>query len=583
MLDEREEPSDSVRLVFPRKGDERDFTLLVLLFVSFRLMTTLLYQPGGVFLDYRDYSFYFAMAEQSARGYLPYLHFWMEYPPLFPWIAVVFYHLAIHLPSLNTPLSTFHALLTSFTLLFETGNLILLYRLGRLLYGPTTAFRCAFIYAGLFIPFQTWLGWFDSIPVFCLLLGLWLVLRGHPGLAGVAAGVGFLVKVFPILLVPVALRTLTKGRLRLLLGAAVSSAVLAAPFFIANPSIFVASYASLLQRSSWETVWALLDGYYGYGVVAPLTRRFDPATAFWRNHPEAGPWIVAQLAIVAVYLALWKRGPARPGGRDTLVLLTVTLTFFLLASKGYSPQYLTWLIPFVVLLTPNLVGVVGLLVASVANIVEFPFYFLVLTEQRGVLVGTIAVRTALLVALAVVATRLWLGKPWPAVQVPRRVLAAVGASLVAVVLVLGTHVVGRYYHDAFQRLPQNSGIAFLMERALPGDAVVFATPELFYRFVPFLKGPTAYLIDDIALEQLGTAGVEEYLRRIQVAHGAVWVVLPRGPASGEVTGVLESWLRRNGMSDASFKDGVVSVSRYHPTGDARAAGRELLFSGVAPW
>src|SRR5690606_23393955 len=62
-----------------------------------------------------------------------------------------------------------------------------------------------------FVPAYTLLGWFESMPLFFLLLGLWLILVPRPwGWAGsaAAAALGFLTKLTPIILLPVAVRWL---------------------------------------------------------------------------------------------------------------------------------------------------------------------------------------------------------------------------------------------------------------------------------------------------------------------------------------------------------------------------------------
>src|SRR5207245_9103941 len=89
-------------------------------------------------------------------------------------------------------------------------------------------------------------------------------------------------------------------------GVAVAATVLvvAVPLLIANPTMALASARSLLARSSWETLWALADGYYGGGVVAPVDQRFDPAAAQRVLHASALPRGAITLGFAAGYLAL---------------------------------------------------------------------------------------------------------------------------------------------------------------------------------------------------------------------------------------------------------------------------------------
>ena len=75
--------------------------------------------------------------------------------------------------------------------------------------------------------------------------------------------------------------------------------VLLAPFIIApavsdSPQWWPASVRSIMDRSSWETVWAVAEGYYGFGQVEGV--RWNPAETNLcrpRKHPNPGassPW-----------------------------------------------------------------------------------------------------------------------------------------------------------------------------------------------------------------------------------------------------------------------------------------------------
>jgi hypothetical protein len=76
--------------------EHRDFFLLALLFTSFRLLSLLLFEPGGFILDWSGYYVPGAnFVELSDRGYYPVLHYWMEYPPLFPWLSVLVYRFSM--------------------------------------------------------------------------------------------------------------------------------------------------------------------------------------------------------------------------------------------------------------------------------------------------------------------------------------------------------------------------------------------------------------------------------------------------------------------------------------------------------
>ena len=93
------------------------------------------------------------------------------------------------------------------------------------------------------MPLYVLLGTLESYPLFFLLLGLYLSLRRRPRLAGLAAGIGFQIKLLPVLVLPVAWRALPRLRSRLsyLLTAAVAAAMIAVPVLLIKRAMLFAS------------------------------------------------------------------------------------------------------------------------------------------------------------------------------------------------------------------------------------------------------------------------------------------------------------------------------------------------------
>ena len=105
------------------------FLVLFTLFVSFRLLAILLFRPGGFIADNSDYEFYYAWGQTVPMGYTTFENLWTAYPPLFPALMLPIFELASRIPPWVEPRLFFHLLLGLEFLLFETGNLILIYRL----------------------------------------------------------------------------------------------------------------------------------------------------------------------------------------------------------------------------------------------------------------------------------------------------------------------------------------------------------------------------------------------------------------------------------------------------------------------
>ena len=377
------------------------FFTFAVLFVAFRVMTLLLFRPGGFIADYSDYNTsYLPFARWSDNGLYPFVHYWLEWPPLFAWLVVGIYRLSLLIPQWADPRLWYNTLLGLSFLPFEVGNFVVIYLTGLELYRRNKALRCALIYACLFPPLYVWSGWNDSVPLFFLLLGLYMLLRGKALIAGMLTGIGFWVKVTPILLAPVGLRVLEglRRKTAFVAAACATGLALGLPFAWINLDLLWAFFANLLGRSSWETVWALLDGYYSYGVVT-ADRLTVPSD--FSSHPSSLPWPVITAVFGLVFLWLYSRRLDYSDKLRTVALAGLTISLFTLYSKGYSPQFIVQLIPFAVLLLPGLRGVSYIILLDVLNFLEATVYFIMLPDQRWLLVTTVLLRTLLVLALSV--------------------------------------------------------------------------------------------------------------------------------------------------------------------------------------
>ena len=100
--------------------------LLLLLFAAFRL-SLLAFWPADQ-LAWADYDYFYEISSWVDEGKLPYIHYWVEYPPLFAFLSVLLYLLTPHYVAYASALG-----LVLF--LFDLGVLLLLYRLAERLLG----------------------------------------------------------------------------------------------------------------------------------------------------------------------------------------------------------------------------------------------------------------------------------------------------------------------------------------------------------------------------------------------------------------------------------------------------------------
>ena len=270
---------------------KQDFRLIFLLFISFRLLSLYQLKPGGFVRDFSHYDFYPGIAALSDYGLYPFLDFWLEWPPIVPWLMVGAYKLALFFPVWENSYFFFVMFLGSVFVLFEAGNFYLIYRLACQLWSePRQVMRVLWFYAGLFSPLFAMLGYFDGMTLFFILLGLHLLLNQRFKSVALTAGLGFVVKLLPILLLapllravwdkyqrenqspslwqPAVLQSLFKAALLYGLIFSLTILVLMAPFLIIAPQWLYTFLRALGDRATWETLWAVLEGYYGYGAVA---------------------------------------------------------------------------------------------------------------------------------------------------------------------------------------------------------------------------------------------------------------------------------------------------------------------------
>ncbi len=370
----------------------RGLRLPLMLFVAFRL-SLLAFWPADQLACWSDYDYYYDIANWVEQGYLPYIHYWVEYPPLFPYLSLLLYRLTPHYPA-------YAAALALVQLAFEVGTFVLLFRLALRALGDKRAERVAWTYALLFAPVATWWLSFDAIAVFFLLLAVERWTAGHRTQSALAVGVGALVKWFPLLLLPVAARF--RQNWREVIGyAAVAMTVVAmvlGPLAALSPIYTLASLRSLGGRASWQTVWALLDGNLGTGAYH--ANRLDPAAATTpQGNPARIPVWLTSLLFGALYLWMWGR-PSRDDGPCAVVrFIAITVLVFFLWSRGWSPQWLAMLVPLLLLALPLERAVLYVVVLTFINIAEWPVLL-----SRGLnewLYLTVSLRTGLFVLLAI--------------------------------------------------------------------------------------------------------------------------------------------------------------------------------------
>jgi len=586
----------------------REFYLLLVLFVLFRASILVYYHPGSYLVDWWDTMYYFDQAQLSDRGLYPFLHYWMEYPPIFPWLVVGVYQISLLVPPWVDGMFAFATLLGGVLLAFETGSFVLIYRLGGLTGDQAGARRAVWIYAMLALPVYYLTGRFDCVPLFFLLLALTLATSygRRAALTGLAIGVGFMVKLMPLLILPVAVQTLRRwgdepgnGALRrvgrflwsyrwaiVCVGTTVIAiGVIAAPFLIARPDLLSASFVSMNARSSWESVWAILDGYYwGGNIEAPLSQRADPATALIVQHDSSLPWPAISAAFALVYLVLWLRMKDWRDARRVVAFAGLSTLLFLLYSKGYSPQFLVFVLPFVVLLLPGARGLGYIVLLTANNLAEWPFYQVMFVGHPWFLIWVVIVRTTLFLMLIVEFAELAYGPFRPHWSRAWR-WSSIGLALTLALSFLPAGLVAAdtYRADHLAASPCREAIIALTAGPAPDAPVLFTDRSLFKCFRPYLAPNQPRLFQTPAWDDVPLVlddAMTRTLTDLATRPGALWVVFA-GEADQPSNDVLESWLVDHAYPVASRWFPTCRVTRYATGPEGTPHAIDATFAGVA--
>ncbi len=178
----------------------------------------------------------------------------------------------------------------------------------------------------------------DLLPIALTALGVLAWARRRPGLAGVLLGLGMAAKLYPLFLLgPLLLLCLRSRRMSA---------------FVMMLSTFVISWGLanlpvlMLAPAAWRSFWEFNSDRTGDlgSIWYVLSLAGHPVERV--NLASAGLFALGCLG-VAVLIMLAPRRP-RFGAMAFLVLAA-----FLVTNKVYSPQYVLWLLPFMILARPR--------------------------------------------------------------------------------------------------------------------------------------------------------------------------------------------------------------------------------------
>jgi hypothetical protein len=336
---------------------------------------------------------------QLAKLGIPFLDYWVEFPPIFPFLNAMLDRLAGGKE--HVYLAMFYILMS----LCQAGSLYLFTRLVHMVDPQHARQGCILAYFTilLVLPYGWW--YFDPLVVLFMMLGIYLLAKGRDGWAGVGIAIGVLSKFFPALLLPVIWKLRTARRAAWISLLVVGSVIMVyAVLYLVSPQMTAASLAAQASKGSWETPWALIDGNFQTGNFGAYSERYDPAKAYLAiKHPARIPaWLTL---VIFAGLGGWVWWKVRlQNSKDLVAFLGFTWCLFLLWSPGWSPQWTLYLLPLFLLALPQKEALLLAAGFVLVNLMEWPVLL-----SRGYVMGlwlSIPLRTLL---LALAAYLFWTG------------------------------------------------------------------------------------------------------------------------------------------------------------------------------
>jgi uncharacterized membrane protein len=283
------------------------------------------------------YPLYFT--EGLSSGQAPYLNHHVEYPVI---IGAIMEGAAWVVRSVPNPYTRgvhyFYVTVALLAVFLIAGVLATAYCAG-----PSkrwTALLVAFSPALILSAFINW----DLVAMGLMMMALAAWAGRRTVLAGILLGLAVATKFYPLVVLwPLFLLCLRAGRMRAFWVTTASALgawlVVNLPIAIAAPSGWATFYSYSSSRGAdWGGIWYFFQ-YLGWPVVGSQsvgTLNFLSALVFG----------VACLAIGVLALAAPRRPRLAP-------LIFLTTAAFLISSKVWSPQYVVWLVPLVVLARPK--------------------------------------------------------------------------------------------------------------------------------------------------------------------------------------------------------------------------------------
>jgi uncharacterized membrane protein len=359
---------------------------------------------------YGDVRFYENWANMVTNHQVPYRDFRIEYPPF----ALPVLILPIYVRKLfgyhGTYFEWFRIELLVIGLVLQVAMTYALAALGASRRRAYLALGVAGIGPALLGPIA--LSRYDYWPALFAVAAVAAIAARRPTLACGLAAAGAAAKVFPLVLVPLALielwrRAGARGVAKGFAAAVGVLAVLVGPFAAIGPHGL--SWALQRQLDRPLQVESLGAAFFGIAHVIAGVDLHVVKRAGSDNLVGTGPNVASALlgvATVAALLIVYRLYARSRGTAEQLVVAAAAaVTAYVAFSKVFSPQYLVWLIPLVPLVRGRLVAALLVVIVGMTQIWEPYSYYKYYRDFPPGLTTLVLVRDLIVVALVVVLVR----------------------------------------------------------------------------------------------------------------------------------------------------------------------------------
>jgi len=260
----------------------------------------------------------------------------------------------------------------------------------------------------------------DSIALFFFSLTLLSLIKKHEVLSGILLSLAILAKIYPIFLLSIVLAFFKKrtAKIRLLISLSLSFLLINLPFLVINPYMWAETFiGGNAGRGPWETIFALIDGYYSHGGVEDIHPYFEGFLAYKQlmkiyplSHNDHAFYLYRYNfipLIMSILLLLSFIIPIVLFTQEKLLeIIGLSGLLFFTASKGYSPEFSIFTIPLLALSIPSKKKIIFTTLTDAATILQmlnWSGWFTIIKEGTilpyAVILRTVTFITAMIVLL----------------------------------------------------------------------------------------------------------------------------------------------------------------------------------------